>query len=437
VGSEGTIGGSNVSPLPCPLLCRLCRGEPPPVTRRNLICIAVERLHAGTVGAYGNSWIGTAAIDELASQSFVFDQAYLEHTALDEFYRAAWYGSRTVSLQLAAESQRSLPQLLGTAGWHTALVTDSAEVASWLPTAEFGEQLLVEPAEDPNSADEAAETELARLFSTATQWLAQPPREPFCLWMHSRGMCGAWDAPLAMRNRFAEEDDPEPPKLVVPPNHWLPDEFDPDEPLGIKHAYCGQVVLLDMCLGALVDQILEGPLAENTAIALVSTGGYPLGEHRRIGPCDEALYNEIAQLVMLLRFPDGLGGLARSQTLVQPTDLPGTLIDWLGLNRADLGDGTASSLLPIIQGVKRFGRDHLRMTSRHDRALRTRAWHLRQPLTGAAELYAKPSDRWEVNEVAGLLHEVSEGMQAVLAAEVESPGAEVLPLAELLTTEVD
>jgi hypothetical protein len=149
------------------------------------------------------------------------------------------------------------------------------------------------------------------------------------------------------------------------------------------------------------------------------------------------LYNEITQLVMMLRFPGGLGTHARSQALVQPADLPGTFVDWLELNRVGLGDGTASSLLPIIQGEKLAWRDHLRMTSRHDRALRTRAWHLRQPLTGAAEMYAKPSDRWEVNEVANLLPEVAEGMQAVLAAEVELPGAEVLPLAELLTTELD
>lgn len=407
------------------------------VSRRNLICIAVEGLHAGTVGAYGNSWIGTAALDDLAARSFVFDQAYLEHTTLDQFYRGAWYGSGAGSLQLAGESQTSLPRLLTAAGMHTALITDSAQVAACLPAAEFAEQLLVEPAAEPASAEDPGETEFARLFSTATEWLAAPPREPFCLWLHARGMSGAWDAPLAMRNRFAEEDDPEPPKLVVPPNQWLPDRFDPDEPLGIKHAYCGQVVLLDMCLGAVLDQVLEGPLAENTAVAFFSTGGFPLGEHRRIGPCDEALYNETAQLVMMLRFPEAENSLARSQALVQPCDLPGTLVDWLELDRSGLGDGTASSLLPIVRGEKPPWRDHLRMTSLHDRALRTRAWHLRQPLTGAAELYAKPGDRWEVNEVAKLLPEVAEGMQAVLAAEVASPATELAPLPELLTTEVD
>ena len=34
------------------------------------------------------------------------------------------------------------------------------------------------------------------------------------------------------------------------------------------------------------------------------------------------------------------------------------------------------------------------------RAIRTPAWYLRQVDGGTAELYAKPDDRWEVNDVA-------------------------------------
>ncbi len=388
------------------------------------------------VGAYGNSWIGTAALDELASQSFVFDQAYLARARLEQVYADLWHGDSTARAQSPGKGDVSLPRLLQAAGWHAALVTDAAQVAGQPAAHAFAEQLFVEPLAASQAATDSGETELARLFSTATQWLERPPREPFCLWLHSRGMSGAWDAPRAMRNRFAEEDDPEPPAFVQPPNQWLPDRFDPDEPLGIKHAYSGQVVLLDMCLGALLDVVTEGPLAETTAVAFISTGGFPLGEHRRIGPCDEALYNELAQLVFMLRFPEGTGRLARSQTLVQPADLPGTLLDWLAVDRQPLAAGSASSLLGVVSGTRRALRDHLRLTSQHDRALRTAAWHLRQPLNGAVELYAKPSDRWEVNEVARLLPEVAEGMQAVLASEVQS-GVPIAALPELLTIEVD
>ncbi len=126
-------------------------------------------------------------------------------------------------------------------------------------------------------------------------------------------MGGPWDAPLAMRNRFAEEDDPQPPTLVTVPDYWLADNADPDEALGIRHAYAGQVSLLDLCLGAFCDQLDESPLAARTQLSVVSARGFPLGLHQRIGPSDEALYNETVQLAWMMRFPDGLGRAGRSQ----------------------------------------------------------------------------------------------------------------------------
>ncbi len=404
---------------------------------KNLICLVVERLHAGMVGAYGNSWIRTAAIDKLACESIVFDQAFLESPLLEQTYRAYWHGVHPADGRSRDEQTASLPHLLSSAGWHTALVTDSAEVARLLSAAEFSEQVLVDSPTECTTAADISESGMARLFGAATDWI-QTAREPFCLWVHARGLAGPWDAPLEMRNQFAEEDDPEPPKLVKVPNHWLPDEFDPDEPLGIRHAYAGQVTLLDLCLGAFLDELDAGPLAKRTQLTFLSTAGFPLGEHRRIGPCDDAMYNETTQLVWTMRFPDELGKLTRTQALAQPSDLPGTLLDWLELDVGQLGHGTASSLLSLIRGSLDFVRDRLLMVGRHDRALRTPAWHLRQPLTGAAELYAKPSDRWEVNEVANLLPDIVLGMQAALEEVQQSgPAADAASLDESLTCEMD
>ena len=404
---------------------------------KNLICVVVEGLHAGMVGAYGNSWIRTAALDALACESFLFDQAFIESPLLEQTYRAYWHGLHTADRRTLEDDERSLPRLLTDGGMHTALLTDSSEVAGLLPAAEFAEQLLIESPENAHSADDIAETGLARLFGAATEWL-RAPREPFCLWVHARGMAGPWDAPLEMRNRFADEDDPQPPPLVEVPDHWLPDDFDPDESLGIKHAYAGQMALLDLCLGAFLDEFDASPLAENTQLTFISTAGYPLGDHRRIGPCDDALYNELTQLVWMMRFPDGLGKLSRTQALVQPSDLPATLLEWLELDRARFAGTGASSLLSLIRGEVESLRDRLLMVGRHDRALRTPAWHLRQPLTGAPELYSKPADRWEASEVANLLPDIVLGMQAALD-EIASTGSigDLPPLEEALTSEMD
>lgn len=407
------------------------------MVQNNVICVVIDRLHAGMIGAYGNCWIKTAALDQLAAESFLFDQAFVDSPQCERLYRAFWLGVHAAGTRQPPQVGASLPQLLAAAGVHTALVTDEAEVAAMPMSADFAEQVLVESPAFDRTVEDVSETGLARLFGAVTGWLESPP-EPFCLWVHARGMAGSWDAPPAMRKQFADLEDPEPPEFAAVPDHWLAEDYDPDDLLGIKHAYAGQISTLDLCVGAFCDQLEASGLAANTLVTFLAARGFPLGEHRRVGTCDEALYNELAQLVWLMRFPDSRGKLARSQALVQPADLPGTLVEWLGLDRGKLGRGNATSLLGIVDGRFESLRDRVFMMSRHDRAIRTPAWYLRQPAAGASELYAKPGDRWEVNEVARLLGDIVTGLEAALA-EIEQTGCAdpLAPLAEPLVSEID
>jgi arylsulfatase A-like enzyme len=407
------------------------------VPPKNLICVVVDRLHAGLLGAYGNSWIHTAHFDRLACQSFLFDQAFVDCPRLNRLYRSYWLGLHAAYNRDASAPTASFVQLLRASGWHTALVTDEPEVAGLQLATDFAESVLVESPEALRPADDVSETQIARLFGTATAWL-QAPRQPFCLWLHARGMAAAWDAPLELRNQYADLEDPPPPEFTAVPNRWLSDDFDPDELLGVTHAYAGQVSLVDACLGALVDQLQQAGLEATTQLTLLGARGFPLGEHLRVGVCDESLYGETAQIPWLMRFPDGLGKLARSQALVQPADLPGTLLDWLELDRGGLGWARAASLLPIIRDDAHTIRTFATLISRHEKAIRTPAWLLRQPDSGAAELYSKPGDRWEVSEIANLCPEIVTGLQAALA-QTEQPGEarQPPPLAEALVREVD
>ena len=90
-----------------------------------------------------------------------------------------------------------------------------------------------------------------------------------------------------------------------------------------------------------------------------------------------------------------------------------------------------------MRGDRELLRDRALLISRHDRAIRTPGWYLRRPDSGPAELYAKPSDRWEVNEVAKLLPEVTAGLQDALT-ELEQAGEATLPpLPDLLVSVMD
>jgi arylsulfatase A-like enzyme len=326
---------------------------------------------------------------------------------------------------------------LASRGWHTALLTDEVLLTELPGADDFAERVVVEHRPAKRLASDVDDTALARIFAAATQWL-DAPREPFCLWVHAQAMRGPWDAPYELRRQYADEEDPPPPNFVAPPELRLPTEYDPDELLGITHAYCGQVALLDHCLGQLAGRLDIPPLAERTQLTVLGARGFPLGEHLRVGNCDAALYNELVQMPWIVRFPEGLGRLNRSQALVRPADLGGTLLDWLAIDRCEFAGGRFTSLLEVIRGERASVRDRLLLRSLHHRALRTPAWLLLESDDGPAELYAKPSDRWEVSEVANLCPEIVAGLQTALAESVAADVNEpTTPLAELLVTEVD
>ena len=168
---------------------------------------------------------------------------------------------------------------------------------------------------------------------------------------------------------------------------------------------------------------------------LTSPRGFPLGEHRRVGPCDETLYGELVHVPLIVRLPEGVGAAGRSPALVEPADLWATLLQCAGV--ADLPPSpTAGSLLGIIREEVAELRDRLCIVGDDpDRAIRTPAWYLRT--AAESELYAKPDDRWEVNNVAVRCHEVVESLQGVLAhyeqkLHAGGAAAELPPLDEVL-----
>jgi arylsulfatase A-like enzyme len=399
----------------------------------NVICLAVDRLNLGHLGAYGNAWINTPAIDRLASEAVVFDQALIDSPQLETLYRSYWHGWHALRANQPPEDRPSLAAMLRDAGISTALLTDERFVGQHPLAVDFDELVEIDPPWQPQVADDIEQSHLTKCFAQAIGWL-EAAEEPFLLWCHLAGLGTSWDAPLDFRGAYWEEGDPEPLESADVPDRLLPPDPDPDELLGIAQAYAGQVTLLDTCLGALLEYLRSSSLGQETLLVLTSPRGFPLGEHGRIGPCDEALYGEIVHVPLLMRFPDGLGASVRSPALVEPADLWATLLDWLGI--ADVPAApTAASLLPLVRGDMETVRDRLCLLGRGtQRAIRTPAWYLRAG--GTPELFVKPDDRREVNDVAVRCPEVVECLLAS-AAEYEQTVqhghvADLPPLADVL-----
>jgi hypothetical protein len=399
-------------------------------------------LQAGFLGAYGNTWVGTPAFDALAAEGFAFDWALADSPSLERFFRAAWTGLPAIAAD-PSEPPASLPALYRRAGGRALLVCDDPAVARLPWVEDFDECEVLSASQVRRPAGSVEETHLAQFFARAAQRVESA--EPGTLvWLHSQGLAGTWDAPLELRNRYAEEDDPLPPAGVDPPSRLLPERVDPDELLGFGFAYAGQVAALDECLGLLLAAIDESRLGRDALVIVTAPRGFPLGEHGRLGPCDEPLYEENVHVPLLLRFPDRAGALGRGQALVEPADLFGTLVEWCEGGPGQSEQQTTgrnefrpTGLLPLVRGEVGKLRDRVLLVSEHDRAIRTPAWYLRvsqQDGEERLELFAKPSDRTEVNEVADRCGEIAVDLAAVLAEGIAGGARE---LGESLVTIVD
>jgi arylsulfatase A-like enzyme len=384
---------------------------------RYAIVIAVDGLRASALGAYGNTWHPTPAIDRLASESLVFDWLIADSPQLAGFYRAAWFGIETPRDGVERELTQlgdvpSLARRLEPAGIQAALTTDDQWLAEQADQLGFGEVRGLEFPE-PVTAEAVADTELAQLFAIAADqiesWSAAvaeaatdvPPR---LLWLHARGYHSAWDAPSELRQSLLDEEDPPAPEFVAPPTRL--ETNDHDELLLHRSAYAAQTIVLDQCIGMLLETLDAAGLTDSTLVALVGCRGFALGEHGALGSDVRDLYNELTHVPLIVRRPGGDSVPPRSSELVQPIDLLPSLLSWfIGAAEHVAGqklfadhDTTAP---PAREAVYTAGQSG-------EVAVRTASWGLRQTANnggdggeaGAIELFSKPDDRWEANEIA-------------------------------------
>jgi arylsulfatase A-like enzyme len=364
------------------------------VSQRNAIVVVVDRLSAAYLGPYGNTWIDTPGFNRLASQACLFDHALSDAVDLGRIYGSYWQG--IPASQADAAQSATLPRELAVRGVHTQLVTDEPAVAEHPLAQAFDDRLLI-GAPRTGTAEEIGHTHLVQLFAAATETL-ETLTPPYLLWIHARGMEGCWDAPYSLRQAFVEEDDPEPPLSAEPPEWRLSPDYDPDDLWGWLRAYAAQIVVLDHCCAAFLDAFEQSRAANSTLLVWTAPRGFPLGEHLRLGACDNALYGELLHVPWILRDPGGRGAAQRHPGLVQPVDLCPTLLAWWN-GPAPLG-WRGFDLWPTLEDERDVPRTYAVASNEGEWALGSRNWFARRSREGHIELFVKPDDRLEANDVS-------------------------------------
>jgi arylsulfatase A-like enzyme len=387
---------------------------------KNIVVLSVDWLNISYLGAYGNTWVSTPHIDRLAAQSLVVDRAVIDTPQLDLQYRSLWQGIHAMAPDERAAGAMSLAERFGRAGWHTSLLTDEHVIANHPLGEKFTDRTFLNIAPRHSLATSVEETCAAEYFAAAIDSIERS-KAPTLLWLHTAALGHAWDAPLEFREHYRDEDDPLISDSPIVPNRMLAKEFDPDELLQMTYAYAGQVSLLDELIGSLLGAIDDSALGTKTLFILTSPSGFPLGEHCRVGLCDLALYSELTHVPLILRFPERLQRAGRAASLIQPADLSTTILAASGLPMAHSKDRPGHGRSFLSQSDESLAAfDRACVTAPNQRAIITPAWSLRVSENANqspqyVELFAKPDDWFEVNEVLNRCPEIAAGLQSLLA----------------------
>ncbi len=307
-------------------------------------------LHLGYVGAYGNDWIATPCLDELASRGVVFDQHFLDRPH--------------IRLPLPENRTAGLADPLQQAGksWHVAHANNL--------------------------------TDYVRTVRRAWKHL---PDSGIC-WVEGPSLAPPWDIPADVLGAYLDDEN----------NAW---SDAPSGPMGAEfdlarwqESYAGAVTYFDAQLG----RALEAVNAE-TLVIVHAAAGLELGEHGHVGWEGARQREAMIHVPMIWRVP-GLAEGVRIASLTQPIDLFASLLTALEVSAPSAG----FNLWPLVRGEKGVVRE-IAMGSwqgRHYWRDASAALYLEQK----PELYVKPDDRWEVNDVVQHAPEKAERMEASLRA---------------------
>lgn len=374
---------------------------------RHAICLVIDGLRASALGCYGNTVSRTPYFDDLASRSAIVEWLWADGPSWSDFYRAAWEGIHALRSQPHAPQ---LIELLQQNGVPLRLVTENPQLAENFA----GAQVATVPLGPPQTADEISATSFAQFCATTIEHLDQWQDDGAgsVTWIHSRGLMGPWDAPSELRAELLDEDDPNPLDALEPPGK-IDSSEDPDEQLLYRTAYHAQISAIDACLGPFCRTLDEVMADRETLLMVTGSRGFALGEHGGIGSECPELFSQRLHLPWLLHVCDEHLPGPRISGLAQPADIYATLLDWLGIETPSRCDGR--SILPHVEDGSPCSRDMaVAASDSGERAIATPAWMMRQVPDQSPQLFAKPDDRWEHNDVAVRCPEEVDKLTALL-----------------------
>lgn len=350
------------------------------------------------LGLHGNTSVETPAFDGLAVDGISFDFAFAPSCDLHSVFDALLAGSQDQPITAIIEGSSKF-------------VSDCPVAIEAAESAQFDSIVPVSNSAGDAPADSAAQTQAAHFFAAATE-AVETLQQDDLLWLHCSGLTGCWDAPLAMRQQYQSLDDPEPYADVKPPQFTFDaDQDDPDLLVSVQQSCFAQIAIIDSMLGVFMDHLAQLEVGQSAVVIIAGLRGYLLGEHGRVGPASD-LYAQSLHVPLFVKLPAAEETFKnrRSHCLIQTS----TIGDWISESKK------VEDFCAIMTDVNS---QPLFFSSGESYAIQTAAWKYLRSVDKdgvfSEMLYAKPDDRWEVNDVARRCPQIVEEMETLIESRID------------------
>lgn len=125
----------------------------------------------------------------------------------------------------------------------------------------------------------------------------------------------------------------------------------------LRANYAGEVTLVDHWLGFFIEQLKILGLFDDTLLIVVSDYGHNIGEHNIVGKQGYPMTREVADLVLMIRYPKGIGKGTVCDKYVYNFDIPTTILSALGIK--DIKTMEGKDIWSLISGKAESLYDHV------------------------------------------------------------------------------
>lgn len=289
-------------------LCACGRPRDARFTNTSVILISIDTLRADHLSAYGAKRVDTPAIDRLAADGIVFENAYAHvpltfpsHVTMLTGRLPFENGVRSnIGYSIDAKSHPTLPRLLHDRGYAT-----GGAVSAYVLRGETGMASLFDFYDDSMEVWESATLgslqrrgdETSRV---AVAWIDNVRNQPFFLFLH-----------------LFEPHTP----------------YEPVEPFRSKYAslYDGEIATADAIVGRFFAELDKRGLYDRSMIVLAGDHGEGLGDH---GEAEHGvlLYREVLHVPLIVKLPGQKMAGRRVAAPAQLADILPTIVSTVGGN---------------------------------------------------------------------------------------------------------